>query len=128
MHLQTSGECQYARHGRESFIQAYLFKAAAIQEPSSPRPISESSGGEIAAQPKLDPQTVLSRLEKIEALLGISSSGQQRVDDDVTLRSTEAESPFHGVWTAAAYLKEAARPPQPSNIWSRSIIRQLWLS
>jgi len=99
-----------------------------VQEPSSPRSRPESSGALIAAQPKLDPQTVLSRLEKIEALLGISSSGQQRVDDDVALQSPEADSPFHGVWIAAAYLKEATRPPQPSNIWSRRVIQQLWLS
>jgi hypothetical protein len=107
---------------------AKLAQAAAIQEPSSPRLESESSGGRIAAQPTLDPQTVLSRLEKIEALLGIASPGQQHSEDDVTLHFAEVESPFRGVWTAAAYLKEATRPRQPLNIWSKTIIKQLWLS
>jgi hypothetical protein len=110
------------------FIPAKFAQAAAVQEPSSPRPISESSGGRIAAQPTLNPQTVLSRLEKIEALLGIASPGQRHVEDDVTLHSAEVESPFHGVWTAAVYLKEATRPRQPSNIWSKAVIKQLWLS
>jgi hypothetical protein len=114
--------------GQSIFIPAKLPQAAVVQEPSSPRPTSESSGRRIAAQPTLDPQTVLSRLEKIEALLGIASPGQQHVDDDVTLRSAEVDSPFHGVWTAATYLKEATRPPQPSNIWERGVIQQLWLS
>jgi len=117
---------------RQSTLHPNLhLQAAAVQEASSPQPISESSGGLIAAQPKLDPQTltsVLSRLKKIESLLGIASPTQQRVDDDVTLRSPEADSPFHGVLTAAAYLKETTRPPQSSNIWSRVVIKQLWLS
>lgn len=92
--------------------------------------MSENPLGLIAAQPKRDPQleTVLSRLEKIENVLGIASTPQQRVDDDVTLRPPEIQSPFHGVWAAAAYLKETTRPPQSSNLWSRTVIKQLWLS
>ncbi len=44
------------------------FQAATVQEPSSPRQISENPLSSIAAQPKRDPQfeTVHSRLEKIE--------------------------------------------------------------
>lgn len=123
-----SSSCRRCRLSNTPCIFKPRANAAAVQEPSSPRPRSESSGALIAAQPKLDPQTVLSRLEKIEALLGISSSGQPRVDDDVALQSPEADSPFHGVWTAAAHLKEATRPPQPSTIWSRRVIQQLWIS
>ena len=83
---------------------------------------------QIAAQPKLDPQTVLSRLEKIEALLGIASPAQHSVNDDVALRPTEADSPFHGVWSTASYLKEATRPTQPPNAWTHPVVKQLWLS
>ncbi|KAH8756543.1 hypothetical protein BGZ57DRAFT_909225 [Hyaloscypha finlandica] len=123
-----SASCRRCRLNSTPCIFKPRANAAVVQEPSSPRPTSESSGRRIAAQPTLDPQTVLSRLEKIEALLGIASPGQQHVDDDVTLRSAEVDSPFHGVWTAATYLKEATRPPQPSNIWERGVIQQLWLS
>jgi len=93
--------------------------------------MAESSGGLDAAQqlPKVDPQTVLSRLEKIEALLGIATPAQIRNTDDVTTQSPdEAESPFHGVWTTAVSLQEITRPIQTHNIWGRGVIKQLWLN
>jgi len=71
---------------------------------------------------------VLSRLQTIEALLGIESSSEAVLDDDVALRPLDTESPFHGVFTAAAHLKMTTRPPQNSKIWSRATIKQLWLS
>ena len=93
--------------------------------------MAESSGGLDAAQrlPKLDHQTVLSRLEKIEALLGIATPAQIRNTDDVTTQSPdEAGSPFHGVWTTAVSLQEITRPVQTHNIWGRGVIKQLWLN
>lgn len=97
------------------------------QEISDTRPVTGSHQGD-AAQPKLDPQTVLGRLDAIEALLGISPSPQSRTSDDVSLGTPDAESPFQGVYTAAAHLKLTTRPPQSPRIWSRVVINQLWLS
>lgn len=80
------------------------------------------------AQPKLDPQSVLSRLNTIESLLGIVSCSRPVLDDDVCLRPTDADSAFLGVFAAAMHLKSTTRPPQTPRIWSRDVIRQLWLS
>jgi hypothetical protein len=72
--------------------------------------------------------SVLSRLDVIETLLGIKAQSQkENLDDDVALHSNDIESPFHAVWTAAAHLKTATRSPQNPRIWSRAIIKQLWL-
>lgn len=75
-----------------------------------------------------DHHSVLSRLDTIEKLLGIKAQSQKdNLDDDVALHPSDIESPFHGVWTAAAHLKTTSRPPQNPRIWSRAIIKQLWL-
>lgn len=84
--------------------------------------------GSSSTQPSLDPQMVLSRLRTIEGLLGIETFAEAVLDDDVALRPPDVESPFHGVFTAAAHLKMTTRPPQNSKIWSRAVIKQLWLS
>ncbi|KAN0090200.1 hypothetical protein V8E51_018779 [Hyaloscypha variabilis] len=123
-----NASCRRCRLSNTPCIFKPRANAAAVQESSSPQPRSESSGGPIAAQPALDPQTVLSRLDRIEALLGIASPRQQPAEDGVAIRPPEADSPFDGVWRAAAYLKESTRPPQPSNIWERGVVKQLWLS
>ena len=72
--------------------------------------------------------SVLSRLDVIEKLLGIKAQSQnENLDDDVALHSNDIESPFHGLWTAAAHLKMATRSPQNSRIWLCATIKQLWL-
>jgi len=71
---------------------------------------------------------VLSRLQAIETLLGIATSSEAVHTDDVALAPPGAGSPFHGVFTAAAHLKGATRPPQSAQIWSQAVIKQLWLS
>jgi len=71
---------------------------------------------------------VINRLEAIEALLGIGASSQQNVEDDVGFGLSGSGDLFLGVWTAAAHLKTITRPPQTSQIWSRAVIKQLWLS
>ncbi len=76
----------------------------------------------------LDRHSVLSRLDAIEKILGIKAQSQkENLDYDVALHSNDIDSPFHGVWTAAAHLKTATRPPQNPRIWSRATIKQLWL-
>lgn len=100
--------------------------AAVIHELPPPPLIAESASN--TAQPKLDPQTILSRIDTIEALLGIVSSPRPVLDDDVCLRPTDTDSAFHGVYVAAMHLKMTTRPPQTPKIWSRAVIKQLWLS
>ncbi|PVH78178.1 hypothetical protein DL98DRAFT_255716 [Cadophora sp. DSE1049] len=127
-----TSSCKRCRLSQIPCIFKPRANAAAIPQelvvPSILRPLQEE--GLDASEPKLDPRTVLARLAAIEALLGIVSSSQPVWDDDVSLQTpdTESESPFAGVWAAAAYLKLTTRPPQSSRIWSRAVIKQLWLS
>ncbi|KAK0109638.1 hypothetical protein ONS95_002319 [Cadophora gregata] len=127
-----TSSCKRCRISQIPCIFKPRANAAAIPQelivPSILRPLHEE--GLDAAEPKLDPTTVLARLAAIEGLLGIVPSSQPVLDDDVSLQTpdTESESPFSGVWAAAAHLKLATRPPQSSRIWSRAVIKQLWLS
>jgi len=127
-----TSSCKRCRLSQIPCIFKPRANAAAIPQelvvPSILRPHQEE--GLDASEPKLDPKSVLARLAAIEALLGIASSTQSVLDDDVSLQTpdTESESPFSGVWLAAAHLKLSTRPPQSSKIWSRAVIKQLWLS
>ncbi|KAH7409149.1 hypothetical protein BKA64DRAFT_388555 [Cadophora sp. MPI-SDFR-AT-0126] len=127
-----TSSCKRCRLSQIPCIFKPRANAAAIPQelvvPSILRPLQEE--GLDASEPKLDPRTVLARLAAIEALLGIVSSSQPVLDDDVSLQTpdTESESLFSGVWAAAAHLKLTTRPPQSSRIWSRAVIKQLWLS
>jgi len=101
-------------------------QAAVVHDVHSP---PRSSAVELSTTPaSLDPQMVLSRLQTIEALLGIEYSANSVLEDDVALRPPDTSSPFHGVFTAANHLKLTTRPPQITKIWSREVIKQLWLS
>lgn len=105
-------------------------QAAAVHDIPSPRSIVQTSGwsASLAESAKLDPETVLSRLDTIESLLGITRPSRPVLDDDVTLHPLDADSPFNGVWAAAIHLKTTTRPDQNSRIWTRAVIQQLWLS
>ncbi|KAH6711205.1 hypothetical protein BKA61DRAFT_695196 [Leptodontidium sp. MPI-SDFR-AT-0119] len=127
-----TSSCKRCRLSQIPCIFKPRANAAAIPQeivPSIIRPLQEDQGLD-AFEPKLDPRTVLTRLDAIEALLGIVSSSQPVLDDDVLLQppDTESPDPFGGVWAAAAHLKLTTRPPQTSRIWSRAVIKQLWLS
>ncbi|KAH7336457.1 hypothetical protein BKA65DRAFT_34448 [Rhexocercosporidium sp. MPI-PUGE-AT-0058] len=127
-----TSSCKRCRLSQIPCIFKPRANAAAIPQeiiPSVLRPLQEDQGLD-ASEPKLDPRTVLTRLDAIEALLGIVSSSQPVLDDDVSLQipDTESPEPFGGVWAAAAHLKLTTRPPQGSKIWSRAVIKQLWLS
>ncbi|KAL2068773.1 hypothetical protein VTL71DRAFT_15111 [Oculimacula yallundae] len=124
-----TSSCKRCRLSQIPCIFKPRANAAAIPQDIVPilRPPHEDSGFD-AAEPKLDPRTVLNRLNAIEALLGIASSSQPVLDDDVSLQTPDTESPFAGVWAAATHLRLTTRPPQSSKIWSRAVIEQLWLS
>ena len=99
-----------------------------MHEVSSPRRDVDSQGSNFAS-PGSDNPNIVSRLEAIEAFLGFpASSLKPALQDDVALQLPNVELPFHGVWMAAADLKATTRPPQDPEIWSREVIKQLWLS
>ncbi|KUJ15456.1 uncharacterized protein LY89DRAFT_113348 [Mollisia scopiformis] len=123
-----SSTCKRCRLSQIPCIFKPRANAAAVVHELPPPSHAIAGHASNTAQPTLDPQTVLSRLDTIEALLGIVSSPRPVLDDDVCLRPTDADSAFHGVFAAAMHLKTTTRPPQTPKIWSRDVIKQLWLS
>ncbi|KAJ6175775.1 hypothetical protein N7485_002689 [Penicillium canescens] len=77
-----------------------------------------------------DHQSILNRLSRIEAALGITEEA-----DDEAISSCEASpeedvnrAPLQGVWKAVAHLRVITRPTADEIAWSRPIVKQLWSS
>lgn len=77
-----------------------------------------------------DQQSVLDRLDRIEAALGISQDAPQSVSVTESLDvDDEPDSvPLQGVWKAVAHLRSITRPAPDENIWSRPTVKGLWSS
>ncbi|KAJ5747911.1 uncharacterized protein N7511_009607 [Penicillium nucicola] len=75
-------------------------------------------------------QSILNRLARVEAALGIS----EREDDEVASshgKSPEEEvdsAPLQGVWKAVAQLRIMTRSSSDESVWSQPIVKQLWSS
>jgi hypothetical protein len=81
---------------------------------------------------------VLERLAVIEAVLGIERNNTSNNANTSIPRSNspssaasldeqEANQGLEGLWHTAAILKRYT-PPDQRNLWSRSVVSQLWLS
>ncbi|TVY80419.1 hypothetical protein LSUE1_G003275 [Lachnellula suecica] len=123
--LQKDSSCRRCQLSKTECIFKPRANAAAVVETPSPRAENKGLHPDL---PTLDPVTVLSRLNTIEALLGIVKAPQQTAEDDVEQGLSDSSDVFLGVWTAAAHLKIITRPQQDFQIWSRAVIKQLWLS
>lgn len=80
-----------------------------------------------------DHQSILNRLARIEAALGITEEPQDPEDQLSMSRGASLEEdtevvPLQGVWTALAHLRLITRPSPDDSIWSRSVVQQLWSS
>lgn len=80
-----------------------------------------------------DHQSILNRLARIEAALGITEDSQDQEDRPSLSREANLEEnleavPLQGVWSALAHLRVITRPPPDDSIWSRSVVQQLWSS
>lgn len=75
-----------------------------------------------------DQQSILDRLDRIEAALGIGQDAPESVPVSESLElDDESDSvPLRGVWKAAAHLRSIARSAPDDNIWSRPIVKRLW--
>lgn len=79
--------------------------------------------------------SILSRLDTIEAILGIKKVSNDmstfEAEDDLDIAPDESDDgdfPFAGVGKALTRLREMTKSAQDQNIWSRKVVRQLWLS
>ncbi|KAI9036983.1 fungal specific transcription factor domain-containing protein [Aspergillus affinis] len=75
-----------------------------------------------------DAQSILGRLDRIEAVLGINkdrpATSSMSVASD--LDEEVIDVPFYDLWAAAKHLRAITRPPQDDSIWSRPTIKILW--
>lgn len=93
--------------------------------------VEEAQSELLASQsPTYDQQSILDRLDRIEAALGINQDAPQSLSVAEGLElDDEAESvPLQGVWKAVAHLRSITRPAPDDNIWSRPIVKRLWSS
>lgn len=110
-----------------AFTYSLLLKASAIHEliDGAPSEVfdSQSASGH-------DHQSILQRLDRIEAALGIS---QEIPEETSTLQELATEedaesAPLQGVWQAVAHLRSITRPSPDEAIWARPIVKRLWSS
>jgi hypothetical protein len=127
-------KCEPARHGpckrcRNSKIEC-VFKPRANARRSNSVVLSRNLDVPEAASSE-----ILERLAVIESILGIS---RNNVSNDPATGSTHSNSPggidesetdqaLEGLWQTTAILKRYT-PSCPNNLWSRSVVSQLWLS
>jgi hypothetical protein len=96
-----------------------------------PMPQGTQSAGFIShlAQSDPDSESVLSRLDRIETILGISKErdavGTVSIDSDP---DEEGGMPISDLWKAVRHLRVITRPPQDHSLWSRSTVKSLWES
>lgn len=77
-----------------------------------------------------DQQSILDRLDRIEAALGIAPevSEEGSVSRDMSIDEESDSVPLQGVWNAVAHLRSITRPAPDENIWSRPTVKKLWSS
>lgn len=75
-----------------------------------------------------DQQSILDRLDRIEAALGISQEAPESVPVSQSLDLDEETDsvPLQGLWNAVAHLRSITRPAPDDNIWARPIVKRLW--
>lgn len=77
-----------------------------------------------------DHNTIFSRLDRIEAALGINpyvyEGGGVSPSDDLGPDEDSSDAPLDGVWRAIAHLRSITGPLSDERVWSRPIVKQLW--
>ncbi|KAJ5788332.1 hypothetical protein N7457_003322 [Penicillium paradoxum] len=74
-----------------------------------------------------DHQSILDRLSRIEAALGIAED-QVTLSREASPEEDTEDVSLRGVWKALAHLRVISRPPPDESVWSRRVVKQLWTS
>lgn len=77
-----------------------------------------------------DHQSILDRLDRVEAALGINqeSSEEATAAQELAAQDDADCAPLQGIWQAVAHLRSITRPTPDDAIWARPIVKQLWSS
>ncbi|KAJ5791573.1 transcriptional regulator family: Fungal Specific TF [Penicillium psychrosexuale] len=121
--------CRRCRHTRTACVFKPRANASAMHELMEMQ--QDQAFASLSVIP--DHQSILNRLARIEAALGITEEPQDPEDQLSMSREASLEEdtevvPLHGVWTALAHLRLITRPSPDDSIWSRSVVQQLWSS
>lgn len=117
--------CRRCRQTDSACVFKPRANAAAVHEVPEP-----AQSGTFYASHVQDPRSILSRLDRIEAVLGIGKNKPATTSlnfDSDSEQESEGVS-FHGLWKAVRRLRTITQPPQPDDIWSHSIVKTLWRS
>ncbi|CAI7662900.1 unnamed protein product [Penicillium glandicola] len=131
MKCEVSGPppCRRCRHTRTACVFKPRANASAMHEL-----LEIQQDQSFASLPVIpDHQSILNRLARIEAAIGITEDPQDPEDEgslsrEVSLEEDTEAVPLYGVWTALAHLRAITRPPPDDSVWSRSAVQQLWSS
>lgn len=111
-----------------ALMSSLLVKASAIHEMID---VVHSEIFESQSATGQDHQTILDRLDRIEAALGINGEtpeGAPTVQGLATAQDDADSAPLEGVWQAVAHLRTITRPAPDVAVWARPIVRRLWIS
>jgi len=78
-------------------------------------------------------QAILNRLQAIEVYLGFNQAVEtphtyDSIDVNVESEEKTFELAFNSIWKAVAVLQDISPSSVDPKIWSKSLIRRLWLS
>lgn len=78
----------------------------------------------------IDQKSILDRLDRIEAALGIGQDDPESASLSQVLSREEGDDsvPEHEAWGSVAHLRSITHPAQDEKIWSRPIVKRLWNS
>ncbi|KAJ5708267.1 hypothetical protein N7488_008068 [Penicillium malachiteum] len=128
MKCEVSGNppCRRCRHTRTPCVFKPRANASAIHDL-----LDEQHTSLLNTTSSLhDQQSILDRLGRIEAALGIGQGGLESSDIPQYLDRDEDNGnvPLEEAWRSVAHLRSITRPEQDESIWSRPVIKRLWTS
>ncbi|KAF5863693.1 hypothetical protein ETB97_009626 [Aspergillus alliaceus] len=120
--------CRRCRHANSACVFKPRSNAAAAQEiVSFPQGVQYTTFLSHSTQSDPNAESVLSRLDRIEAILGINrerdAMDMANVDSD---QDEEAGMPISDLLKAVKHLRLITRPPQNKDLWSYSTVKGLW--
>ncbi|KAJ5675622.1 hypothetical protein N7462_008519 [Penicillium macrosclerotiorum] len=102
-------------------VNCRRLKASALHD------LFEESQQSFNASHSADQQSILDRLDRIEAALGINQEIEDLLPNQVPDDEEESDSAIvQGVWKAVAHLRSITRPPPDEKIWTRTVVKRLW--
>ncbi|KAJ5108978.1 hypothetical protein N7456_005653 [Penicillium angulare] len=127
MKCEVSGKppCRRCRHTQTSCVFKPRANASAIHDL-----LDEQRNDLENMRPVLrDQQSILNRLDRIEAALGIDQDiPESSSSQDLSREESTYSVPLQGAWNSIAHLRSITRPAQDENTWSRSTVKCLWTS